>query len=170
MNPARHKEERTDHDHEGHVVDSGTQDARRLIDDEQMIKANHAGQDEAKLVVMTVPMVLRDQGTERDGEQQDSEGQHDQPIRFRDSRTQGPNHFQLDLSARKQSIEDRSRNLHRVHPRTRLLTTNPGQGPRGYFVSRMTWPASSKIAQSSPSLKKNAFIRGLPSAFMSCTG
>ena len=93
MNSTRNNKERTDHDHEGHVVDSRVHDARRLLNNKEMIKANHAGQSDAKNVVIAVPVMLRDQGTNRDGEQQDSERQHDQPVRFRDDHTQGRNHF-----------------------------------------------------------------------------
>ena len=104
MNPARDDEERTNHDDESRVIDSSAGDARRLPNDEQMIKANDAGQRDAKLMVMTLPMLLRDQGTERDREQQNSEWQHDQPVRRRDAHTQGQEHFSLELAARDQSI------------------------------------------------------------------
>src|SRR5205823_5044865 len=104
MNPARHDEERTNHADESGVIDSSAGDARRLPNDEQMIKTNDACQRDAKLVVMTLPMVLRDQGTERDREQQDSEWQHDQPVRHRDAHTKGQEHFSLELAARDQSI------------------------------------------------------------------
>jgi hypothetical protein len=47
--------------------------------DEHMIEADYAGKGDAELVVMTLPMALSDQRTEGNGEQQQSEWQHDWP-------------------------------------------------------------------------------------------
>ena len=93
MNSACDNEERTDHDHEGHVVHSRVQDARCLLQNKEVIKANYAGQDQAKDMVIAVPIMLRDQGADRDGEQQDSERQHDRPVRLRGDNTQVRHHF-----------------------------------------------------------------------------
>jgi hypothetical protein len=47
-------------------------DAYRLMDYKKMIKADNAGQHNAKLVVVTLPVMLRDQWTKSDREQQNS--------------------------------------------------------------------------------------------------
>ena len=95
MNSPRYQKEGTDHDHERYVVDSGVQDARPLPHDDEMVKGTPFSQDKTKLVVMTLPMVLRDQRAERDRQQQDSERQHDEPARFHCGDTQRRKHVSL---------------------------------------------------------------------------
>src|SRR5262249_32276591 len=89
----------TNNSHEGRVVDSSVDDAGRLMDYEQMIKADNAGQHNAKLVVVTLPVMLRNQWTETDREQQDSERQHDWPVRGHCGNPHKPNHSAIGLIA-----------------------------------------------------------------------
>ena len=75
MNSACDNEERTYYDDEGQVIDSRVNDARELVNDEEIIQTNYAGESDAKLVVMTLPMMLSDERSERDRDQQDHKWQ-----------------------------------------------------------------------------------------------
>ena len=97
MNSAGDDKQRTNHNHEAHVVDQGMEDARSLMNDEQLIRAHHAGQRHAKLVVMALPMTLSDERSECDRRQQDHKRQHDRPVRMRRDKTQKTNHRAIGL-------------------------------------------------------------------------
>ena len=66
MNSACDNEERTDDDHEGHIIDSRVNDARGLPNNQEIMQANYACESNAKLVVMTLPMTLNDERSECD--------------------------------------------------------------------------------------------------------
>ena len=92
MNSACDNEERTDDDHEGHIIDSGVNDARGLLNNQEIIETNYAGESDAKLVVMTLPMTLSDERSECDRHQQDHKWHHDRPVRGRRDEAQKQNH------------------------------------------------------------------------------
>src|SRR5438034_7690155 len=99
MNSACDNEERTDDDHEGHIIDSRMNDTRGLLNNQEIIEANYAGESDAKLVVMTLPMTLSDDRSERDRHQQDHKRHHDGPVRACRSGTQDRNHLAIGLIA-----------------------------------------------------------------------
>ena len=99
MNSACDNEERTDYDHEGHVIDSRVNDARGLLNDEEIIQTNYAGESDAKLVVMTLPMMLSDERSKCDRDQQDHKWHHHPPVRACRDETQDPNHLAIGLIA-----------------------------------------------------------------------
>jgi hypothetical protein len=99
MNSACDNEERTDYDHEGQVIDSRVNDARGLLSDEEIIETNYAGKSDAKLVVMTLPMMLSNERSERDRHQQDRKRHHDRPGRACRDETRDPNHLAIGLIA-----------------------------------------------------------------------
>ena len=92
MNSACDNEERTDDDHEGHIIDSRVNDARGLVNNKKMIQTNYTGESDAKLVVMTLPMTLSDERSECDRHQQDHKRHHDQPVRKCRGEAQNRNH------------------------------------------------------------------------------
>ena len=71
MNSACDNEERTDYHNERDVINSRVNDARGLLNNEKIIETNCTGDRDAKLVVMTLPMTLSDERSERDRHQQD---------------------------------------------------------------------------------------------------
>src|SRR5881397_4217370 len=95
MNSACDNEERTDDDHEGHIIDSRVNDPRGLLSNEEMIQTNYAGESDAKLVVMPLPMMLSDERSECDRHQQDHKRQHDRPVRACRDQIQNPNHLAI---------------------------------------------------------------------------
>ena len=97
MNSACDNEERTDDDHEGHVINSRVNDARGLLDNEEIIETNCAADSDAKLVVMTLPMTLSDEWSECDRHQQDHKRQHDRPVRKCRGEAQNRNHLAIGL-------------------------------------------------------------------------
>jgi hypothetical protein len=99
MNSACDNEERTDYDHESHVIDSRVSDPRGLLNNEEIIETNYGGESNAKLVVMTLPMMLSDERCECDRHQQDDKRQHDRPVRARRDETQDPSHLAIGLIA-----------------------------------------------------------------------
>ena len=62
------------------------EDARSLMNDEQVIGAHHAGQRHAQLVIMALPMMLSDE-----------RGECDRPVRMRRDETQRTNHRAIGL-------------------------------------------------------------------------
>src|SRR5467141_1980960 len=99
MNSAGDNEERTVDDPEGHIIDSRVNDPRGLINNEEMIQTNYAGESDAKLVVMPLPMMLSDEWSECDRHEQDHKRQHDRPVRACRDETQDPNHLAIGLIA-----------------------------------------------------------------------
>src|SRR5438094_7324890 len=99
MNSACDNEERTDYDNEGDVLNSRVNDARGLLNNEEIIETNCAGESDAKLVVMTLPVMLSDERSECDRHQQDHKRQHYRPVRARRDETQDPNHLAIGLIA-----------------------------------------------------------------------
>src|SRR3989442_14488539 len=97
MNSACDNEERTHDDHEGHIIDSRVNDPRGLLNNEEMIQTNYAGESDAKLVVMPLPMVLSDEWSECDRHEQDHKRQSDRPVRACRDETQDPNHLAIGL-------------------------------------------------------------------------
>ena len=92
MNSACDNEERTDDDHEGHIIDRRVNDARGLVNNKKMIQTNYTGESDAKLVVMTLPMTLSDERSECDRHQQDHKRHHDRPVRKCRGEAQNRNH------------------------------------------------------------------------------
>src|SRR6266487_429346 len=99
MNSACDNEERTDRDHESHIIDSGVNDARGPLNNQEIIQTNYAGESNAKLVVMTLPMTLGDERSECDRHQQDHKRHHDRPVRKCRGETQNRNHVAIRLIA-----------------------------------------------------------------------
>jgi len=95
MNSPCDNEERTDYDNEGDVLNSRVNDARGLLNNEEIIETNCAGESDAKLVVMTLPMTLSDERSECDRHQQDHKRQHDRPVRACRDQIQNPNHLAI---------------------------------------------------------------------------
>ena len=93
MNAAGDDKERTNHNHEGHIIARRMEDSRNLMNGKNVIAAHHSGQGDAKLVIVPFPTVLRDQRTQGNGQQQNSERQHDRPVRFRGHNIQVRHHF-----------------------------------------------------------------------------
>jgi hypothetical protein len=63
------------------------------------METNYAGESDAKLMVMTLPMVLSDERSECDRHQQDHKWHHDRPVRAPHDETQDPNHLAIALIA-----------------------------------------------------------------------
>src|ERR1700757_950932 len=105
MNSACDNEERTDRDHESHIIDSGVNDARGSLNNEEIMQTNYARESNAKLVVMTLPMTLSDERTECDRHQQDHKRHHARPVRKCRGETQNRNHEPLDLSLHDPSMK-----------------------------------------------------------------
>ena len=99
MNSTGDNEERTDYDHEGQVIDSRVNDPRGLFNDEEIIQTNYAGESDAKLVVVTLPMMLSDERNERDRHQQGHKRHNDPPTRACCDETQDPIHVAIGLIA-----------------------------------------------------------------------
>src|SRR6266850_126643 len=99
MNSTSDNEERTDYDHEGQVIDSRVNDPRRLLNDEEIIQTNYAGESDAKLVVVTFPMMLSDERNERDRHQQGHKRHNDPTTRACCDETQDPIHLAIGLIA-----------------------------------------------------------------------
>ena len=99
MDPTRHDEEGTNDDHEGRVIDSGLDNTCGLVENKEIVKAHNGGQHDAKLVVVTLPVMLRDYGTEGDCEQQDCKRQRDQLRRGHHCETRRTNHPAIGLIA-----------------------------------------------------------------------
>jgi hypothetical protein len=59
VNAAGDSEERADDNHERRVIDSCVEDPRRLAN-KKVIKTDKAGEDDAKLMVVPLPVMLRD--------------------------------------------------------------------------------------------------------------
>src|SRR5262249_7246053 len=73
------------------------ENARWLFDNRDVIKTDNARQDNAKLMVMLLPVMLRDYGAEGDCQQQHPERQHDEPVRASRGDTQKANHPAIGL-------------------------------------------------------------------------
>src|SRR5213080_5471891 len=99
MNSPCDNEERTDYDNEGDVLNSRVNDARGLLNNEEIIETNYARESNAKLVVMTLPMTLSDERSECDRHQQDHKRHHDRPVRKCRGETQNRNHVAIGLIA-----------------------------------------------------------------------
>ena len=108
MNSTGDNEEGTHDDHKRYVIDCGVNDARRLPDSKELIKTNSAGKRDTKFVVMTLPMVVRNQRAEGNSQQEDYERQHDEPVRTRRDETQNRNHLAIGLIATRFVNESRS--------------------------------------------------------------
>ena len=76
MNSACDDEERADYNNEGQVIDSRVNDARGLVNNKKMIQTNYTGESDAKLVVMTLPMMLSDERSKCYRHQQDPKRHH----------------------------------------------------------------------------------------------
>src|SRR4029077_17017494 len=63
-----------------------------------MMETNYAGESDAKLMVMTLPMVLSDERSEGDRHQQDHKWHHDRPVRAPHDETQDQIILPLHLS------------------------------------------------------------------------
>ncbi len=107
MNSACDHEERTDYDHESQVIDSRVNDPRGLLNDKEIIQTNYAGESDAKLVVMTLPMMLSDERSERDCNQQNHKWQRHPPVRPCRDETQDQNHLAIGLIAMRSVNETR---------------------------------------------------------------
>ena len=99
MNSTGDNKERTDYDHEGQVIDSRVNDPRGLLNDEEIIQTNYAGESDAKLVVVTLPMMLSDERNQRDRHQQGHKRHNDPPTRACCDETQDPIHAAIGLIA-----------------------------------------------------------------------
>src|SRR5262249_16563311 len=65
VNPAGNNEERANDNHEGRVIDSWVEERGRVTNKE-VIETNKAGENNANLVVVTLPVMLRDYRAESD--------------------------------------------------------------------------------------------------------